>query len=51
VNPGRAATTALQTQSAQSDAAIAEEVKKQIIALDQQLNDAAVQGNMKFFLK
>jgi hypothetical protein len=46
-----ATTTNLQTQSAQGDAASAEEVKKQIIALDQQLNDAAVQGNMKFFSK
>jgi len=46
-----ATTTTLQTQSAQRDAASAEEVKKQIIALDQQLNDAAVQGNMKFFSK
>jgi len=44
-------TTALQTPSAQSDATNAEEIKKQIIALDQQLNDAAVQGNMKFFAK
>ena len=46
-----AATTTLQTQSAQSDAASAEAVKKQITALDQQLNDAAVQGNVKFFSK
>ena len=46
-----ATTTTLQTQSAQSDAAGVEAVKKQIITLDQQLNDAAVQGNMKFFSK
>jgi hypothetical protein len=46
-----ATTTSLQTQSAQSDAAGVEAVKKQISALDQQLNDAAVQGNMKFFSK
>jgi hypothetical protein len=46
-----ATTMTLRIQSAQSDAASAEEVKKQIIALDQQLNDAAVQGNMKFFSK
>jgi hypothetical protein len=46
-----ATTTTLQTQSAQSDAAGVEAVKKQISALDQQLNDAAVQGNMKFFSK
>jgi hypothetical protein len=46
-----ATTTTLQTLSAQSDAASPEEVKKQIMALDQQLNDAAVQGNMQFFSK
>jgi hypothetical protein len=46
-----AATTTLHSQSAQSDAANVEEAKKQIIALDQQLNDAAVQGDMKFFSK
>ena len=44
-----ATTTTLQTQSAQSDTVSAEEIRKQIIALDQQLNDAAVLGNMKFF--
>ena len=43
-----ATTTTFEIQSAQSDAASAEVVRKQIIALDQQLNDAAVQGNMKF---
>ena len=47
-----AATTATsQAQTAQSDAAGIEEVKRQIIALDQQLNVAAVQGDMKFFSK
>jgi hypothetical protein len=38
-----------QTQSTQSDSSNAEDAKKQIIMLDQQLNTAAVQGNTKFF--
>ncbi|GAC1661810.1 MAG: hypothetical protein NVS9B4_14580 [Candidatus Acidiferrum sp.] len=39
----------VRSQTLQSDAPRMEEMKKQILGLDQQLNEAAVRGDMRFF--